>query len=107
MPSSPEALRVLIVDDDPALLRTMADVLRLNGFEPELARDGARAIEIATAHPPAVAIVDLRLPGLNGFAIIGVTSPRWNSSSISNAASGPQLNRGYGSWLTPFARYHS
>lgn len=70
MRSSTEPLRVLVVDDDPALLRTMADVLRLRGFAPEIAQSGERAIELAATTPPAVALVDLRLPDVDGLDLV-------------------------------------
>jgi PAS domain S-box-containing protein len=70
MPSPAEPLQVLVVEDDPALLRTMADVLHLRGFAPATAQNGHRAIEVALALPPAVALVDLRLPDMDGLDLV-------------------------------------
>ena len=47
------------------------------------------------------------LPGLNGFAIIGITSDRSSDSSSSYAASAPGANGGYGRSVVPLARYHA
>jgi PAS domain S-box-containing protein len=70
MRSSTEPLRILLVDDDPALLRSMSDVLQLRGFVPDLAQTGRRAIEVAVSVPPAVALVDLRLPDMDGLDLV-------------------------------------
>ena len=70
MRSSIEPLRVLVVDDDPALLRTMSDVLHLNGFAPHIAHTGHRALEIAAGIHPAIALVDLRLPDMDGLDLV-------------------------------------
>ncbi|HEU4628114.1 MAG TPA: response regulator [Gemmatimonadaceae bacterium] len=70
MRSSTEPLQVLVVDDDPALLRTMADVLQLKGFAAATAQNGHRAIEVARTTPPAVALVDLRLPDMDGLDLV-------------------------------------
>jgi PAS domain S-box-containing protein len=70
MLSSADALDVLIVDDDPALLRTMSDVLRLKGFEPGIAQTGRQAMELAQHGAPAIAVVDLRLPDMDGLDLI-------------------------------------
>jgi DNA-binding NtrC family response regulator len=70
MPLAPDLLGVLIVDDDAAFARTTADVLRLRGFEPYTAQTGRRAIEIAALRPPAVALVDLGLPDMDGIDLL-------------------------------------
>jgi PAS domain S-box-containing protein len=58
------------VDDDPAILRTTADVLRLRGFLAEVAHSGNRALSLAADLPPAVALVDLRLPDMDGLDLV-------------------------------------
>jgi PAS domain S-box-containing protein len=68
MPSVREAepLSVLVVDDDSALIRTLADILRLNGYAPSTAVTGHEGLALARQHPPALAVVDLRLPDMDG-----------------------------------------
>ena len=70
MPPSADLLAVLIVEDDPALLRTMGDVLRLKGYEPYSAQTGGQALEVASRTPPAVTLLDLRLPDMDGHDLI-------------------------------------
>lgn len=66
--SSP--IPVLVVDDDRHLLRTLADILRLHGYQPYTAEDGRSALQSAGEHPVALAIVDLRLPDMDGLELI-------------------------------------
>lgn len=61
---------VLIVDDDPELRRMCDLAFSLQGFERLEAHNGFQALEKAVASKPSVAIVDLWLPGLDGFALI-------------------------------------
>ena len=61
MTSSPaEALKVLVVDDDAQMLRSISDILRLSGYSAVIAGTGSEAIEIARdmKFGPAVALVD-------------------------------------------------
>jgi signal transduction histidine kinase len=74
MKSSPaEALNVLIVDDDAQMLRSIADILRLNGYSAVIAGTGREAIDIARdmQSGPAVALVDLQLPDMDGIELVG------------------------------------
>src|SRR5258708_4010152 len=68
MPSAPpaEPLSILVVDDDSALIRTLADILRLHGYATSTAATGREGLAIAVEHPPALAVVDLRLPDMEG-----------------------------------------
>ncbi len=66
-------LEVLIVDDDPLLLRTLSDILRLRGYSAHTAPTGEDGLRIAQelGHPPAAALVDLRLPDMDGIQLVG------------------------------------
>ena len=63
---STEPLSILVVDDDSALIRTLADILRLHGYRPATAGTAHEGLAIAAEHPPALAIIDLRLPDMEG-----------------------------------------
>jgi two-component system, response regulator PdtaR len=60
--------RVLIVDDEPLVRMTIADMLRLGGFEVLEAGAGTQALQLLSAsEQPVVALVsDVRMPGING-----------------------------------------
>ncbi len=65
-----EERTLLIVDDDEPFLRRLARAMEKRGFEPELAQSVAAGQAIATARPPAYAVVDLRLEDGNGLDVV-------------------------------------
>src|SRR6202022_2568731 len=69
----PEALKVLVVDDDAQMLRTITDILRLRGYSTLIAATGREALNITRDmnEAPAVALVDLQLPDMDGIELIG------------------------------------
>lgn len=64
------APRVLIVEDEPALARGLAEALRFQGYEVDLAEDGVAGYEAAKRGPVDVMILDVMLPGVSGFDVI-------------------------------------
>lgn len=62
--------RVLVVDDEPQILRGLGTNLRARGYEVETAPDGERALEVAARTHPDVVILDLGLPGIDGVDVI-------------------------------------
>lgn len=62
--------RVLVVDDEPALLRALAINLRAAGWEVETAPDGRSALAAVAATRPDVVLLDLGLPDLDGTEVI-------------------------------------
>ena len=63
------ALRVLIVDDNQDAAESLAILLRLAGCDVRTAHDGLEAVGAAAVFRPDVAILDLGLPGLNGYEV--------------------------------------
>lgn len=61
--------KILIVDDDPELLRLIAFPLHRAGYETVGATDGAQALEKVRAERPDLMILDIMLPGLNGIDV--------------------------------------
>ena len=62
--------RVLVVDDEPQILRALAINLRARGYEVDLAPSGEDAVRLAADHHPDVVILDLGLPGISGIDVI-------------------------------------
>ena len=62
-----KVVRILAVDDDESILAVLRVRLEQDGFEVQVARTGYEALAIAAATPPDLALVDLRLPGMDGF----------------------------------------
>jgi len=65
-----DPLPVLVVDDDNALIRTLSDILRLHGYEPSSASNGRDGLRLAQENMPALAVVDLRLPDMDGMELV-------------------------------------
>ena len=63
--------KVLVVDDEPQILRALRINLRVRQYEVHTAQTGAQALETAARNPPDVVILDLGLPDLDGVQIIG------------------------------------
>jgi len=59
--------RVLVIDDDLPLRGMLAAALRQNGFQVLLAGDGAEGQRALTIHRPAVVLLDLAMPEVNGW----------------------------------------
>src|SRR4051812_34825434 len=72
MQSSSSPLRILVVDDDAQMLRTITDILRVHGYSPETAPTGESAIKLAEDFetPAAVALIDLSLPDIDGIELV-------------------------------------
>jgi len=62
--------RVLIVEDEPQILRTLAIVVRASGYDVTTAATAAEALALAAAQPPDLVILDLGLPDEDGVAVI-------------------------------------
>jgi signal transduction histidine kinase len=72
--ASPEqntGLRVLVVDDNQDAADSLAELLDALGYQPTVAYDPAQAIALAAASMPQVAILDIGLPGMDGFELAG------------------------------------
>jgi two-component system response regulator MprA len=79
---APDPTRVLVVDDDPPLLRMLARTLAAEGYAVATAVDGGAALaQISSASPPDLIVLDVTMPGLDGLAVCrrlrskGVTVP--------------------------------
>ncbi len=73
--------RVLVVDDEPQIVRALKVVLREAGFEAVPAETAAEALDLAAVRPPDAAIVDLMLPDLDGIAVTR-TLREWSEMPI-------------------------
>ncbi len=61
---------VLVVDDEPALRRSLARVLEMRGMRVSLAEDGEKGLEFIRRTPPDVALVDVMMPGMSGLDLM-------------------------------------
>ncbi|HYP41819.1 MAG TPA: response regulator [Chloroflexia bacterium] len=58
---------ILVVDDDPAILSTVADILEFEGYKVEVAANGAEGLRILERVHPKLVLLDMRMPVLDGW----------------------------------------
>lgn len=63
------AAKVLIVDDEPNIRELLSEALELNGFVVRTAADGRQALEAVARQRPDIIVLDVMMPGLDGFTI--------------------------------------
>jgi len=61
---------ILIVDDDPGILSTLKEILELNGYTVETSADAADAIEKVKETPFLIALLDIKLPDMEGTRLL-------------------------------------
>lgn len=64
------ALRVLVVDDEPAITQLLAMALRYDGWQVETAANGAEAVEAVRSFAPDVMVLDIMLPDFDGMQVL-------------------------------------
>jgi two-component system KDP operon response regulator KdpE len=63
-------IRVLVVDDEPQILRALRAALKGHGYDVQTAADGEEALDALALHPPDIVILDLVMPGKSGFDVV-------------------------------------
>ncbi|MBW5447568.1 response regulator [Cohnella sp. CFH 77786] len=61
---------ILVVEDEPAIARVLAAYLRKAGFGVKLAADGRQALELFSQEPPALLLLDVMLPHIDGWEVL-------------------------------------
>ena len=73
--------KILIIEDDPTMQEALRDNFEFGGYTVHLASDGRAGLKAALAHQPDLILLDIMLPGINGFDVCrrirgeGVTIP--------------------------------
>ena len=62
--------RILVVDDEPQILRALGTNLKARGYDVDLAATGEKALELAARKHPDLVVLDLGLPGIDGLEVI-------------------------------------
>ena len=62
--------RILVVDDEPQILRALTINMRARGYTVETASSGAEALAMASAHNPDLVVLDLGLPDMDGLQVV-------------------------------------
>ena len=63
-------MRLLIIEDEPELCNSIAEGLRLDGYEVDICGDGAQALELCCAEHYDLILLDLNLPGMDGMEVL-------------------------------------
>ncbi len=76
--------RVLVVDDDPLALKLMRSTLEGIGLDPVCLSDGRRALREIDQHRPQAIILDLMMPGFDGFEVLDGLHrmPQWHATPV-------------------------
>jgi DNA-binding response OmpR family regulator len=70
--------KILLVDDDPDILDAISMILQTQGYQVVTARDGVEGLASLRAEKPALMILDLLMPKMDGFAVCKeLQDPRW------------------------------
>jgi CheY-like chemotaxis protein len=83
-PGSGQACRVLVVDDHEDARTLLSYLLHVLGYDVRVAADATAALALVEAFPPDVALLDIGLPGMNGYelaAALRQTSDWWRSAA--------------------------
>jgi CheY-like chemotaxis protein len=93
--TSPQVLRILVIDDDPAIRAAVCAVLRAGGHQPVEATDGANGIERAQALLPDLIISDVTMPGLDGYDVLRALKRNLATAAIPFIFLSGQLDEGF------------
>ena len=85
--------KILIVEDEPALQETLAYNLTRQGYTVESTGDGLAALEIARSNHPDLIILDLMLPGIDGFEVCRILRQEMNVSILMLTARDDEVDR--------------
>lgn len=78
----PQAGPILIVDDEDSITRSLQGALSDEGLESVIAHDGRTALELVEALKPALVLLDIWMPGLDGLATLREIKARWPSIPV-------------------------
>ncbi|MBC7808349.1 MAG: response regulator [Akkermansiaceae bacterium] len=68
-PGSPPAARILVVDDEPAIVRLMEYVLDRQGYAVRTAADGEQALRVVAEFRPELILLDVMMPRKDGYTV--------------------------------------
>jgi len=84
------ATDILLIEDEPGVMDVMLRVLQRAGFGVRTAQDGAAALAALHECPPALAILDLVLPGISGFAVLAHIHQQYPALPVIVITANPQ-----------------
>jgi DNA-binding response OmpR family regulator len=85
--------KVLVVEDEPALLETLSYNLTRQNYQVETASDGQKAVELARQIQPDLIVLDLMLPKLDGFEVCRILRQEMNTPILILTARDDEIDR--------------
>jgi two-component system phosphate regulon sensor histidine kinase PhoR len=79
---APESIRILVIDDEEGMREGMRRVLSGKGFVVRIAGDGETAIRMLDESPCDIALVDLKMPGIDGFKVTEHIAEKFGSRTV-------------------------
>ncbi|NUP99556.1 MAG: response regulator transcription factor [Armatimonadetes bacterium] len=85
--------KIMVVEDDPAIQRSLSALLNAEGYEVVVTADGAEAVQLAVAESPQLILLDVMLPGLNGLQVCQQLRARIYTPIIMLTAKSDELDK--------------
>lgn len=90
---APPKRRILIIEDDASILHGLTHNLRFEGYEVLTSRDGEEGLALALEHAPDLVILDVMLPGRNGFEVLKELRSRSRCAVLMLSAKGAETDK--------------
>lgn len=87
------AEKILVVEDEIALQETLAYTLKKQGYQVEVAGDGASALQLARTSHPDLILLDIMLPGMDGFEVCRILRQEMNTPVMMLTARDDEIDR--------------
>lgn len=88
-----QAGRILLVDDDVKLCKYVIEYLKLDGFDVEAVHDGERGLERSVSGNHSLVVLDVMIPGFNGFEVLRRIRAQSNIPVLMLTARGDEIDR--------------
>lgn len=85
--------KILVVDDEVALQETLAYNLRRQGYEVEIVGDGKKALDLIRQYHPDLVVLDIMLPGMDGFEVCRILRQELNTPVLMLTARDDEIDR--------------
>lgn len=75
-------MRILVIEDEPQLARHVTSALNRNGHEAHALHDGAEGLKAVLSDPPDLVVLDINLPGMDGFSVLAAMRKAQSSARV-------------------------